>query len=319
MAEDSIREKSSSGGVFYYAAKWILSKQGVVFGAAFDRDIMELKHFSTDDISLENLMRSKYVQSFIGDVFRKVKTELDNNRIVLFCGTPCQIAGLQLCLGVYENLYTIDFSCLGVPSPGYFDEMIRSEAGNKNVVDVTFREKDLGWREKQLKIYFEDGTMFCEDQYTNLYYYFFFNNVLLRKSCYSCEMPNRRNFDITVMDYWAIQSDDNKGVSACVINTSKGQELFDNICTEGNKIDKIDSHVLRKNFVPHYKMDNYSIMFPIRNSYMRYFSRAGYEKTVQDKSKRTIAFIRMYRGYVSIKVFFIKTMRSFVKKIRAGR
>ena len=63
----------------------------------------------------------------------------------------------------------------------------------------------------------------------------FLKNTCLRDSCYSCAFKNEDKVsDITLGDYWGIQNvhpemDDDKGISAIIINSSKGQELFEAI------------------------------------------------------------------------------------------
>ena len=71
--------------------------------------------------------KSKYVESDIGDSFRRIKMELINGRNVLFCGTPCQAAGLKRFLGKeYDNLIVCDFSCGGLPSHQMYDQYFAS-------------------------------------------------------------------------------------------------------------------------------------------------------------------------------------------------
>lgn len=115
---DSVREKSSSGGVFTAVSEIILKSSGVVIGAGFDENFM-VKHKICNNVeSLDELRRSKYVQSRIGTVLQDTKKYLDKGINVLFVGTPCQVDGLLSYLGkTYTNLYTIDFICHGVPSP----------------------------------------------------------------------------------------------------------------------------------------------------------------------------------------------------------
>lgn len=62
---------------------------------------------------------SKYVQSCIGDSYRRVKEYLNEKRWVCFSGTPCQIEGLKSFLQDkdYERLICVDLVCHGVPSP----------------------------------------------------------------------------------------------------------------------------------------------------------------------------------------------------------
>lgn len=62
------------------------------------------------------LRTSKYVQSYVGINYKYVKEFLDAGKLVLFTGTPCQIAGLKTFFGKdYDNLYCIDIICHGVP------------------------------------------------------------------------------------------------------------------------------------------------------------------------------------------------------------
>lgn len=86
---------SSSGGFFAEAAKYILSKNGTIYGAAFNTD-MEVEHIGISRIEdLNKLTGTKYVQSKIGDCFNLIKNDLQKDKYVLFSGTPCQVAGLK--------------------------------------------------------------------------------------------------------------------------------------------------------------------------------------------------------------------------------
>lgn len=90
-----VREQSSSGGVFYLLAEYVVSHGGIVFGARFDAS-WDVIHDWTDCMDgIAPFMGSKYVQSRIGDAYQKVKEFLSHGRLVLFSGTPCQIVGLK--------------------------------------------------------------------------------------------------------------------------------------------------------------------------------------------------------------------------------
>ena len=72
----------------------------------FDKQ-WNVKHSYVENISdLEKILTSKYVQSEIGDTYTLVRDFLKQGREVLFCGTPCQIAGLTGFLrnNIYSNL-----------------------------------------------------------------------------------------------------------------------------------------------------------------------------------------------------------------------
>lgn len=165
-----IRIKSSSGGVFLPLAKLIISKQGVVFGATFDSsfDKVLIVHGETEEEVLP-MMGSKYLQAEVGSSYKEVENYLKGGRIVLFTGSPCQVAGLNkfLCKN-YSNLLTVEYLCHGVPSPGvwrkYKQEMLqnisaqRAAAGKNTVLSsslnvipaiagIEFRNKSLhGWK-----------------------------------------------------------------------------------------------------------------------------------------------------------------------------
>ena len=91
---------------------------------------------------------SKYVQSSIGFTYTQAKENLESGKMVLFSGTPCQIAGFKKYLGKeYGNLLTIDIICHGVPSEKIFQSYIKylenKEGGSLKY--FTFRDKKIGW------------------------------------------------------------------------------------------------------------------------------------------------------------------------------
>ena len=114
------RTISSSGGAFSAFARNVMKKRGKVWGAAFVGKL-KCKHVEVDSLDgLVALRGSKYVQSELDSVFSRIKGELQHGIQVLFCGTPCQVAGLQAYLHKeYENLLTLDLACHGVLSPAF--------------------------------------------------------------------------------------------------------------------------------------------------------------------------------------------------------
>lgn len=224
-----IRLDSSSGGIFNLIAEYILDDNGIVFGAAFDEDYL-VKHIYIDNKKdLEKLRKSKYLQSSLNDIFKSVKNFLKEDKKVLFTGTPCQIEGLKLFLQKnYDNLYTQDIVCHGVPSPKLWQKYLESK--DEKIKDVNFRNKDNGWEDFNLKIN-DYAKHHQKDQYMRL----FLSNLALRKSCYNCSSKKiYRVSDITLADFWGIDNvlpafNDHFGTSLVVINSLKGKELFDSI------------------------------------------------------------------------------------------
>ena len=184
---------------------------------------------------LAKLRGSKYVQSYISDsLFSEIKKELNEGRLVLFSGTPCQVAGLKLFLRKkYENLLLADLICHGVPSPKVFAEYLsylEKQQGDKCVC-FNFRDKKRGW-----KSYFI-SALFSHQYYANAdldpYMYFFMRGFFQRPSCYQCQYTSvKRVSDITLADFWGISSsrkikDDDKGISLVLVNTPTGSAAFD--------------------------------------------------------------------------------------------
>ena len=104
-----VLQQSSSGGAFYHLSKKIFENNGIVFGAEWTDDFSVRHNFIEDIRDLPRLQKSKYLQSYMGNIFRDVKNALDDKKEVLFSGCPCQIAGLKSFLGRdYDNLYLVD-------------------------------------------------------------------------------------------------------------------------------------------------------------------------------------------------------------------
>lgn len=93
--DDTLRIKSSSGGVFSEAAKRILAQEGAVYGAAYDEEF-QVKHICVENLEdLWELRGAKYAESKLGDIYNEILIRLKQGQKVLFSGTPCQVAGLK--------------------------------------------------------------------------------------------------------------------------------------------------------------------------------------------------------------------------------
>ena len=198
---------------------------------------------------MENLRGSKYVQSQIGDVYRRVKSELDRGRKVLFSGTSCQCVGLKNFLGKdFENLLTVDIFCHGTPSPEIWEKYIDYRGSGHEISDVDFRNKRAGWTAKMpFQITFKDCGRYSTFGKNDAYYQEFLLNTFLRPSCYECKFrfPNLRS-DISIGDAWGINNyapemNDNRGTSLTVIHTDKGQNFIDKAKL---KIHPVDFHII---------------------------------------------------------------------------
>ena len=229
--------KSTSGGLFIPIAKSVLSMGGVVFGCAYDENLVA-KHIKVEtEDELYRLQSSKYVQSDTRGIYKQVKTELQNGKEVLFSGTGCQAAGLRSFLGKdYGNLLITDIVCHGVPSPklfkNYIDYMGKKLGGT--LTSYNFRSKEKrGW---DLYYKAENGQKSKSDYgFFDPYYSAFLYCKTYRESCYECKFANKnRVSDITLADYWGIQKFhpeffDENGVSLVLVNTEKGKKYLEKI------------------------------------------------------------------------------------------
>lgn len=235
---DSVRYNCSSGGVFGAIARWAVSNDGVVFGAAFSDDYKRVVHVkATNENELKKLYKSKYLQSDTGSIFTEVKKCLEASKSpVVFAGCPCQVSGLKsFLMKNYDNLITIDILCHGVVSPGAYEKFLNEFFGDVDspIESVDFRSKELGWA-CNVVVVAKDGTKRISP-YNGDYFNAFLWGYSQRNVCFECKYANQKRIgDITIGDFWGIDKilpeiNDNKGVSLVLCNTQKGFNVINKI------------------------------------------------------------------------------------------
>ena len=250
-SNEQVRQKSTSGGVFYQLAKNILVNGGVVFGALFDESF-HLKHDAVVyEGELDSLCGSKYLQSDLTGVYKAVKGFLYNGTQVFFVGTPCQIAALYAVVGHHEKLLTADLVCHGVPSPGLFHSYIsylekryrgkiihycfRSKEHANSRISYTAKVELVNQHMKKKTIYMNGD----EEPYTLRY----LTNSLQCKSCYQCPYAtHQRVGDVTLGDFWGYETvypelESISGVSLVLVNSMQGKKAL----AEAENLIKIDT------------------------------------------------------------------------------
>ena len=223
---------SASGGAFAAIARYVLSNNGVVFGAAYNTDL-RVVHIRVDNLSeLIKLQSSKYVQSDTQETYSEVKELIRSNVKVLYSGTPCQIGGLYAFLGKEsknENLLTIDIICHGVASPLLFEKYLLwlGQKMKGEIIFYDFRTKEAGWGlDYKAKAKTKAKTK-TKSAALDPYYYHFLKGDTYRECCYRCKYSQcNRVSDITIGDYWGIEQEhknffSTKGVSVILLNTDK--------------------------------------------------------------------------------------------------
>lgn len=287
--ESGVLTGSSSGGIFSAIAEYVLENNGYVAGCIFD-DSFAAIHILTNREDLAAKMRgSKYVQSDVRDVYSQIQTLLKEGVLVLFTGTPCQVDGLRCFLRKdYDNLLTVDLICHGVPSPNLFKSFLQSECHkNRTIADIKFRDKKRnGWCSKG-SITYSDTTKTISPYNCSYYQLYYFHNSVSRLCCYSCKYAAKmRVGDLTIGDYWNApyefpKLDTTPGVSAVLVNTTKGERLLAKIADRLNIHDTTVESVVRGN-------GNLSGSGPMpesrRNIYSR-ITREGYDAVAKEDCK----------------------------------
>jgi coenzyme F420-reducing hydrogenase beta subunit len=238
--DKSVLKESTSGGIFTAVSDYVINKGGVVYGAAFDENMVVRHIRATTKIERNRMRGSKYVQSDLGEVFLLVKQDLNDRRLVLFTGTPCQIAGLRSYMGNNsDGLICLDLICHGVPSPVVFNEHIHYLSGKLKtaIVDYKFRPKEWGWHvHRELVI----GTkrQYHSNPFTDLWRNIYYSRIATRPSCNNCPYSNlNRIGDITIGDCRGIDNilsdfESYDGVTLAIVNTRLGKFVLEQISND---------------------------------------------------------------------------------------
>ena len=232
--EDSIRQSSSSGGMFLTLAHKIIEQGGVVYGVVISKE-GTVYHRRADSVDgLKPMQGSKYVQSDTRYSFKEALNDLKHGLSVMYTGTPCQIAGFRGLLGKrrFDNLLLVDIVCHGVPSNALFkDYLSKLDIEWADIPDKSsfiFRELDAWGIAPSVKL--ADGNRHRVPSEKDVYMKNFLSSYTFRESCYSCQFANiPRISDITIADFWGIgaerpfSEDTMKGCSLVLVNTAKGK------------------------------------------------------------------------------------------------
>ena len=319
--DEAERVSSSSGGIFSLIARQVLLINGVVYGVAMTEDCRKAVFLRVNnEAGLEKIRTSKYLQAHVGDTFRSVKEDLENGVTVLFSGTGCQINGLLGFLGAgkdanavriqYPSLYCIDVICHGVPSPALWREYVDSmekENGAK-LIGINFRCKDNSWADFGMKeIHSHDGIKKHKELYISKdrdpYMLMFLQNYCLRPSCYECKAKEMKLSDITLGDFWGINSvcpemSDGKGTSLVLVRTDKGVKLLQGI-------------------VGNVRMKEVSYVEAVKDNWVEYKSVSRpTQRNIFFDDMRTLSFDELKKKYDTFTSVSLKgKIKSRIKKI----
>lgn len=321
-------KNSTSGGFFLPLAKYIIEKDGMVYGVAFDKVDKKIKHICVNKkniSSLEDLRGSKYVQSCLGEkTFKKIENNLNDGALILFSGTPCQIEGLLHFLQKdYPNLITLDLICHGVPSPRLWNEYIKYQEKifNSEIIDINFRNKTYGYHSGTMKISFQNGKEYYGSARVDYLLKPFFKEISSRPSCYKCAFKKIHHCsDFTIFDSWNASKlndkiiDDDKGFTNLFINSEKGVNIFNNIKAEyivyktnKNEAIRLDGVMVNNSATPNSK----------RDQFYKEINKIGLEKTINKFIKVTIKDKTIEKNKNKLyKIGILQKLKKIKEKIR---
>ena len=336
--------KSSSGGMFSIFANYVLEQNGIVFGAAFDNNWKVVHKYIDKKEDLDNLRRSKYVQSYINTTYKHAKQFLDEGKLVLFTGTPCQIAGLKSYLQKdYKNLLLVDLICFQVASPMVWKKFLEENFNKNDIKQIDFRDKTYGWDKSIMSLSLKNNVkypklpfiynllpqkirMFLSSRnYALSYRKGCLSGLFSRPSCHKCSFKGDRNGDFTIGDLWGVNNIlptmyDKKGISVLTINSQKAKDIFEKIKNniEYEKISYDDMIKYNPAFVSsakaHPKREEFfRCMDVLRNRGIETTNDNGLLRSARKDDNNDLN--KLISGLLNEKPLVVKVFRKVIKKI----
>ena len=238
--DEPLRLASSSGGLFLELARPVIDAGGAVAGCVWGADWTPQHVLVCTWPDVEKMCGSKYVPSHVGDVYHNVIEQLSGSGgPVLFVGTPCQVAALDLALNSEqrERVLLVDLICDGVPSLRVFHSYLRDLFRGEPVVSYRFREKSFGWG--AFSVLAESASRRCYHLRAALDPFVAGSQVYrlyMMTACHVCVFARLpRAGDITLGDFWGCpeQWNDQRGVSVALANTPGGLRALEALVCSG--------------------------------------------------------------------------------------
>lgn len=311
--DDEIWKKSTSGGAFTAICQVVGDQDTIVFGVVYNPDTKRAEHtYVTGVENVSAFCGSKYVQSYLGDSFKKAKDFLKAGKKVIFTGTPCQISGLKKALNGSntDRLLCVAVMCNGVASPRVLEQYILSherKSGNK-ITDCKFRDKriTMGIHHLYRRTFVYENKK-RESSLNDPYNSCYTKKILCRRSCFHCGYQfETMESDLTIGDFKKIyqavpNAAMNKNGSVVVSHTSKGEAVLEKL----SHVAKIYDITLADVDYPNSANGN----FETRNAFFEDFKKEPQNVTYllnQYATKRTLG--QRIVGVVPDK------LKSFIKK-----
>lgn len=281
--DKSILYKSTSGGLFSLLAEYTFFYDGIICACSFDNENNIVHKFLSKDEYLKDknhsiinsFCGSKYVQSDLGNSFRRIKKYLCDGKMVCFIGTPCQVNGLKSFLSdSYSNLLTVDLVCHGTPSPKLWNKYIEYQTAKfgSKITCVSFRSKKYGYHSGgYMFLRFANGKKYCASARIDYMLKSFFEEISSRPSCYNCNFKTlNRISDLSLYDCWHFDKlskglkDDDLGYTNVIVQSPQGEKVIHYIKNYSKiynvstlKAKKLDGIMIESCAVPHRKRNEF--------------------------------------------------------------
>jgi len=305
---------SSSGAIFYALALFVIKRGGYVFGAVCDENY-SVYHKSANTVSeLSQFQGSKYVQSDMRNSYRELKKYLEQDKYVLFTGTPCQIYGLKGMLQTdYDKLICVDILCRSVASPLLFKKYLNMQ--NKElgkIQNISFKDKYRGYDYPVMKINYIDKynrkMTYSRGSESDAWLRLFLSNEGDRPSCKTCIAEKFGHCsDITIGDFNNTSQipksmNDNLGCSLVIVNTDKGKSIFSNISDliEYKGINPVNKNHVRPAAVSENKFDKKQFYEDAKTLDGKDFYSKYYPITKKVRLLRILREMLYYTGIYSV-------------------
>ena len=228
-ADDHTRWISAGGGILNALISLARDDETVIYAPIFSKDHLSVKHRkleTADDVSL--ICGVPYVQSNAHACFPEIKEALEDNKNVLFIGTPCEVEGAKAYLQKeYDNLILVNTACGGAASPFVWEEFVKSREGYSKIKRLDLGSKEL-YCDESIRINFENAAyqeVKSGDWLTNYH-----KGLFLRKACYGCKYNLcGSSGDLTIGIYYPVSKNDGKGWSFVGVNSEKGSSLWEKL------------------------------------------------------------------------------------------
>lgn len=249
--EEGVRRVSASGGGGFEIGRFLINQGYKVAAVKYDVKHQRAEHYIATSVEeFVASMGSKYIQSYTLDAFKSIH----RREKYLITGTPCQIASFRRYIRRFkcgDNFILMDFFCHGVPSAFVWQKYIGERQRQLGQIEyVSWRNKQNGWHDSwamaldgttangecidwhdSYNLLIREKKSYINSRWTkgDTFYNMFLGNNCLGKACYQyCRFKYDKSFaDIRIGDMWGNTYKDNeKGVTACVAFTDRGNEIL---------------------------------------------------------------------------------------------